>query len=49
MVAPPAAGVVLGLMNRYPALFALIAVVTAVAGWTVSRLVGTVIAFTKTI
>src|ERR1700761_9481414 len=37
VVAPLAAGVVLGLMDSYPALFALAAVVTAVAGWTVSR------------
>jgi MFS family permease len=37
VVAPLAAGVVLGLMNSYPALFALAAVVTAVAGWTVTR------------
>jgi MFS family permease len=37
VVAPLAAGVVLGLMNSYPALFALAAVVTVAAGWTVTR------------
>jgi MFS family permease len=37
VVAPLAAGVVLGLMNSYPALFALAAIVTALAGWTVTR------------
>jgi len=37
VVAPLAAGVVLGLMNSYAALFALAAVVTIVAAWTVSR------------
>ena len=37
VVAPLAAGVVLGLMNSYPALFALAAIVTIVAAWTVSR------------
>jgi MFS family permease len=37
VVAPLLAGVVLGLMNSYPALFALAAVATVVAGWTVSR------------
>jgi MFS family permease len=37
VVAPLAAGVVLGLMNSYPALFALASVVTIVAAWTVSR------------
>src|SRR3984957_14269899 len=37
VVAPLAAGVVLGLMNSYPALFALAGVVTIVAAWTVSR------------
>jgi MFS family permease len=37
VVAPLAAGVVLGLMNSYAALFALAGVVTIVAAWTVSR------------
>ena len=37
VVAPLAAGVVLGLMNSYRALFALAAVVTVLAGWTVTR------------
>ena len=37
VVAPLAAGVVLGLMNSYPALFAVAGVVTIVAAWTVSR------------
>ena len=37
VVAPLLAGVVLGLMNSYPALFALAAVATVIAGWTVSR------------
>ena len=37
VVAPLAAGVVLGLMNSYPALFALSAMVTILAAWTVSR------------
>ncbi len=37
VVAPLAAGVVLGLMNSYPALFALAGVVTIAAAWTVSR------------
>ena len=37
VVAPLAAGVVLGLMNSYSALFALAAIVTIVAAWTVSR------------
>jgi MFS family permease len=37
VVAPLVAGVVLGLMNSYPALFALAAVVTVIAGLTVSR------------
>jgi MFS family permease len=37
VVAPLIAGVVLGLMNSYSALFALSAVVTVIAGWTVSR------------
>jgi len=37
VVAPLAAGVVLGLMNSYSALFALAGVVTIVAAWTVSR------------
>jgi MFS family permease len=37
VVAPLVAGVVLGLMNSYPALFALAGVVTVIAGWTVSR------------
>jgi MFS family permease len=37
VVAPLAAGVVLGLMNSYPALFALAALVTVSAGWTVGR------------
>jgi len=37
VVAPLIAGVVLELMNSYPALFALASVVTIVAGWTVSR------------
>jgi hypothetical protein len=32
-----AAGVVLGLMNSYPALFALSGLVTAMVAWTVSR------------
>jgi MFS family permease len=38
VVAPLAAGVVLGLMNSYPALFALAALVTVMAGGTVSRI-----------
>jgi hypothetical protein len=37
VVAPLAAGVVLGLMNSYPAPFALSGPVTVMAGWTVSR------------
>ena len=37
VVAPLVAGVVLGLMNSYPALFALAALVTVIAGVTVSR------------
>jgi MFS family permease len=37
VVAPLVAGVVLGLMNSYPALFALAGVVTIMAGWTVGR------------
>ena len=37
VVAPLAAGVVLGLMNSYPALFALSGVATVIAGLTVSR------------
>jgi len=37
VVAPLVAGVVLGLMNSYPALFALAGVVTVIAGVTVSR------------
>src|SRR5215469_8180130 len=37
VVAPLAAGVVLGLMNSYPALFALSGVATIAAAWTVSR------------
>ena len=37
VVAPLAAGVVLGLMNSYAALFAVAGVVTIVASWTVSR------------
>src|SRR6185437_7331683 len=37
VVAPLAAGVVLGLMNSYPALFALAGIVTILAAWTVSR------------
>lgn len=37
VVAPLLAGVVLGLMNSYPALFALAAVATVIAGWTVTR------------
>ena len=37
VVAPLAAGVVLGLMNSYPALFALAGLVTIMAAWTVSR------------
>ena len=37
VVAPLAAGVVLGLMNSYPALFALAGVVTIMAAWTVGR------------
>jgi len=37
VVAPLVAGVVLGLMNSYPALFALAGVVTVIAGLTVSR------------
>ena len=37
VVAPLAAGVVLGLMNSYRALFALAAVVTVLAGWTVTQ------------
>ena len=35
MVAPLAAGVVLGLMNSYPALFVLAGSVTVMAVWTV--------------
>lgn len=37
VVAPLAAGVVLGLMNSYPALFALAGVATVMAAWTVTR------------
>jgi hypothetical protein len=37
VVAPLAAGVVLGLMNSYPALFALSGFVTIIATWTVTR------------
>jgi MFS family permease len=37
VVAPLAAGVVLGLMNSYPALFALAGVATVAAGWTIGR------------
>jgi len=37
VMAPLVAGVVLGLMNSYPALFALAGVVTVMAGWTVGR------------
>jgi len=37
VVAPLVAGVVLGLMGSYPALFALAGVVTLLAAWTVSR------------
>jgi MFS family permease len=37
VVAPLAAGVVLGLMNSYSALFALAGIVTIIAAWTVSR------------
>lgn len=37
VVAPLVAGVVLGLMNSYPALFALAGAVTVIAGVTVSR------------
>lgn len=37
VVAPLVAGVVLGLMNSYPALFALAGIVTIMAAWTVSR------------
>jgi MFS family permease len=37
VVAPLAAGVVLGLMNSYPALFALAGLVTAMAAWTITR------------
>ena len=37
VVAPLAAGVVLGLLNSYPALFALAGVATIAAAWTVSR------------
>ena len=37
VVAPLVAGVVLGLMNSYPALFALAGLVTVIAGVTVSR------------
>ncbi len=37
VVAPLVAGVVLGLMNSYPALFALAGVATIIAGWTVGR------------
>ncbi|HEY0934290.1 MAG TPA: MFS transporter [Trebonia sp.] len=37
VVAPLAAGVVLGLMNSYPALFALAGAVTIMAAWTVGR------------
>jgi hypothetical protein len=38
VIAPLAAGVVLGLMNSYPALFALSGLVTVLAVWTVSRI-----------
>lgn len=37
VVAPLAAGVVLGLMNSYPALFTLSGFVTIIAAWTVSH------------
>jgi len=37
VVAPLIAGVVLGLLNSYPALFALAGLVTIIAGWTVGR------------
>jgi hypothetical protein len=37
MVAPLAAGVVLGLMNSYPALFALAGLVTVMGGGTAGR------------
>jgi hypothetical protein len=37
VVAPLAAGVVLGLLNSYPALFALAGVTMIAAAWTVSR------------
>jgi MFS family permease len=37
VVAPLAAGVVLGLMNSYPALFTLAGIVTVMAAWTVTR------------
>jgi len=37
VVATLAAGVVLGLMNSYSALFALAGLVTGMAAWTVSR------------
>jgi MFS family permease len=37
VVAPLAAGVVLGLMNSYPALFALAGFVTIVAAWTITH------------
>jgi hypothetical protein len=36
-VAPLAAGVVLGLMNSYQALFSLVGSVAIAAGWTVSQ------------
>jgi MFS family permease len=38
VVAPLAAGVVLGLMNNYAALFALAGIVTIMAAWTVTRI-----------
>ncbi len=37
VVAPLLAGALLGLMNSYPALFALAGVVTVMAAWTVGR------------
>ena len=37
VVAPLAAGVVLGLMNSYQALFSLVGSVAIAAGWTVSQ------------
>ena len=49
VVAPLVAGVVLGLMNSYPALFALAGVVTVIAGLTVSGPFGTLTAYTKSI